>query len=158
MHRPVCPQPKWACTDRQRAQQSKQWLTQTYSSVTLTRCVCSSCATGETRCCFCRTNFWLQTVSKRDVGVEKMRRIAEVLCRTFSKQCITYIRINMKPAQVRILSGDIYTIRPAEKCSACAGNSHETDIWHILLTAGSSGCSLLWFWVLWWCLRGPCSY
>lgn len=51
------PQPKWACTDQQWAQESKRWLTQTYSVTFPLTGLSRSCATGETRCCCCRTTF-----------------------------------------------------------------------------------------------------
>lgn len=49
----------------------------------------------------------------------------------------SHIPINMKPARVKPLSGDIYTIRPAEKHSTCAVNSLKVSLWRILWEAGS---------------------
>lgn len=80
-----------------------------------------------------QNNLWLQTVSKCDVGVKRMRRSAEVYAEHLAKGA-SHIQINMKLAQVKLVSGDIYTIRPAEKHSTCAVNSYKTSLWHLVGT------------------------
>ncbi len=90
----------------------------------------------EARYCCCRTTFNSRRVCKCDVGVKQRRRSGEV-CVEHLANSASQIPINMKLAQAKLLSGYIYTIRPAEKHSACAVNSHKTCLWHLLWEAGS---------------------
>lgn len=53
-----------------------------------------------------------------------MRRSPEVYAENLANGA-SHIQIDMKPAQVKLLSGDIYTTRPAEKHSTCAVNSYK---------------------------------